>query len=114
MPKHKRLTDKPIPIRVDAATSANIATIIESGIAKDTSAALRAGAAALARGLMDDPRVWVVHQDGFNWQIFATRPAAETWLRDKGATDLAAPWWQVYDEDGDVVATYKLEAVVPQ
>ena len=113
MPKHKRLTDKPIPIRVDTATSANIAAIIKSGIAKDASAALRAGAAALARGLVADPRVWVIHQDGERFQIFATEASAQAWLKAQGAIPVK-DWWEVRDEDGDVIATYELEAIVPQ
>ena len=113
MPKGRRLTDKPIPIRVDAATSANIAAIIESGIAKDASAALRAGAAALARALVADPRVWVIHQDGARFQIFATETSAQAWLKSQGAIPVQ-DWWEVRDEAGDCVTSYELEAVVPQ
>jgi len=113
MPKHKRLTNKPIPIRVDAATSANITTIIASGIAKDTSAAIRASVAALAHGLVTDPRVWVIHQDGERFQIFATETSAQTWLESQGAIPIQN-WWEVRDEDGDTIAAYEFEAIVPR
>jgi len=112
MPKHKQLTDKPIPVRADAATRANVAAIIDSGMAKDASAAIRASVAALARGLVNDPRVWVVHQDGERFQIFATETSAQAWLESKGAI-LIQDWWEVQDKDGDAIAIYELEAVVP-
>ena len=113
MPKYKHTTEKPVPIRIDPATGANIDTIIASGIAKDRSAALRAGAAALARELVADPRIWVVHQDGERFQVFATDASAQAWLESQGAIPIQG-WWEVRDEDGDTIATYELEAVMPQ
>jgi len=112
MPKRTQLTNKPIPIRIDAATRANLDLIIESGIAKDTSAALRAGAAALARGLVADPRVWVVHQDGFNQRIFATEDSARAWLIERGASETDVGWI-THDDDHDIDSYYDIEPIVP-
>ena len=56
-PKKTILTERPVPIRIDPATRANLETIKASGLAKDDSAAFRAGAAALAQGLVQPPVV---------------------------------------------------------
>jgi len=114
MPKYKHTTDKPIPVRVDPATGANIDLIIASGIAKDRSAAIRAGVAALARGLVADPRVWVVIGPGGCDEIFATEQSAIAWLQERGARLSEAMGWVVYDEDGDPEMYYDLEPIVPQ
>lgn len=111
----KRLTNRPRPIRIDAPTAANIQTIIDSGMASDTSAAFRAGVAALARGLVGDPRVWIIHISRRQWQIFATRASAVAWLESHSARyDDRADEWFTVDEDGDPFTWYTLEGVVPK
>lgn len=114
MTKYKHTMDSPVPVRIDPATGANIDQIIVSGIAKDRSAALRAGVAALARGLVADPRVWVVTSPGGRGEIFATEASAHAWLKDQGAQCNAALDWVVYDEDDDPELEYTLEVITPQ
>lgn len=114
MNKQRNLT-KAIPIRLDPATAANIQTIIDSGLAADRSAALRAGAAALARALIGDPRVWIVHINSHEQQIYATQTAAFAWLLDQGARhDERTDQWHTIDEDGDPETWYTLQAVTPK
>ncbi len=91
-PKQKTFTEPPVPIRIGAATRANLETIKSTGLAKDDSAAFRAAAAALARQLADDPRIWIVSSHDKQPQHFGTRPAAVAWLQAQGATP---------DGDGD-------------
>jgi hypothetical protein len=112
MPKNTNL-DLITTVRYGPGTAANLEIIQESGFAADSSAAFRVGVAALARGLVDDPRVWVVHQDGRNWRVFGTETAARAWLESQGAVPIS-DWWEVRDEDGDTEAVYEIEAVVPQ
>lgn len=115
MSKKQNLTANPIPIRPDPATLTNIQTIIDTGLAADRSAAFRAAAAALARGLVHDPRVWVVHIARSNWTIYATRAAAVAWLESQGAQyDERADQWYTFDKDGDPATWYTLEGVIPK
>lgn len=114
MPKKANLSAS-IPIRIDPATATNVATIIASGIAADRCAALRAAAAALARGLVDDPRVWVVHIFRRDWQIFSSQASATAWLESQNARyDERANQWYTVDEDGDPFTWYTLEGIVPK
>jgi hypothetical protein len=78
----------PIPVRCDGATLANLETIIASGLASDRSAAFRAGAAALARAIVDTPVVWAVIVGGLvsTQRLFATEAAARAWIKGN-ATD---------------------------
>ena len=112
--KKKNLTT-PIPVRVDPATAGNLDIIIASGMAADRSAAFRAATAALARALVDDPRVWVVQIDGRIEGIYATEATAIAWLESQGARyDERAKEWYTVDDDGDPFAWYALRGVVPQ
>ena len=112
--KTSTLTSKPVPIRIDPATAANIESIIASGIAADRSAAFRAAAATLAHNLIADPRVWIVHICRAQWQIFATRATAVAWLESQHAREADGNEWYTVDEDGDPSTWYTLEAIVPQ
>ena len=114
MNKKRNLT-RSVPIRLDPATLANIQTIIASGLAADRSAALRAGAAALAHTLTDDPRVWIVHINGHEQQIYSTQPAAIAWLQGQGAQhDERTNQWYTSDDDGNPETWYTLQAVIPR
>lgn len=108
------LTSKPKPIRIDPATAANLEIIIASGIASNTSAAFRAATAALAHGLVADPRVWVVSISGLNPKIFATHASAVAWLQSQGATESHQGEWYTTDDDGDPHTWYTIAAIVPQ
>lgn len=112
--KAKSLTASPKPIRIGPATAANIETIIASGIASNTSAAFRAAAAALARAMVADPRVWVISISGFEAKIFATRTAAVAWLGSQDAREQNNGEWAVFDEDDDPETWYSLDSIVLQ
>lgn len=102
----------PIPIRCDPATLGNLETIINTGIAANNSAAFRAAAAALARGLVGDPRIWRVSIYGHEARLFGTRAAAVAWLRGQGAQESNdGSEWITLDEDGNPFTHYTLEAV---
>lgn len=106
------LTGNPIPVRASAAMVANVEIIIATGMAANRSSAVRAALAALARGLVGDPRVWVVETDGQIIDIYATEAAAAAWLDAEGATTRTAQGeWAILDEDGDAEAFYRLRAV---
>ena len=108
MPKKTNLQEVR-PLRVDPATVANCAALITSGLAADTSAALRAGVAITARFLSDDPHIYVVEPGR---EIFGTRAAAVAFIEAQGAQPVGDAW-AIYDEDGDP-EWYSVRPVLPR
>jgi hypothetical protein len=96
-------------LRVDHATVENIETIISRGMAADRSAALRAGAAALARGLLNDPHVYLVWAAASTMMgVFGSQASAEAWLRGEGATLHGDEWYSA-----DAETWYHIERRIP-
>jgi hypothetical protein len=77
-------------------------------MAADRSAALRAGAAALARALLGDPHVYLVRMDGKLVDVFGSQCAAERWLRDRGAEPHGADWYSASEE-----TYYYIDKIIP-
>jgi hypothetical protein len=114
MPKKDKSLTEIIPLRADAATQVNIQSIINSGLAVDKSAALRAAAAFVARTLSGDQRLWRIDPAGtIGRDIYATRAAAEAHLRALGATP-SGDGWHTLDEDGDPLTWYDIVPIVPK
>lgn len=88
MPKRKSL-NKPIPVRCDPATVANLEAIIASGLASDRSAAFRVGVASLAHSLVGESVVWAVIVGGMasTSRLFATDAAAQAWVTENSDED---------------------------
>ena len=108
MPKRTNLNEV-VPLRVDEASLANIQAIIDSGLAADRSAALRAAAAITARIFSEDPHVYVVDPDHL---IFGSQEAAEGYLESHGAVQVGEEW-VVCDGDGDPKTWYSIKKVLP-
>ena len=114
MAKKVNLTT-PIPVRLDNASLANVQTIINSGIAADRSAAIRSALASLARGLIKEPYVWVVHFARSNWTIYGTYSAAVAWLNEIGAQyDSRINQWFLPNENGNPETWYDLTSIIPK
>ena len=104
-----------IPIRIDAATAANVESIIASGMAADRSAALRVAAAIVARLLDGEPGIWViVGPDGIKAdRVFATKTTALRWLADCGAVEVDGEWTEL-DDEGEPATWYSVGCIIPR